>query len=371
MTILILAEAYPSINSKAMSYVHSRSLYYKSLGHDVTVINFKAHQKYTYEGILVIPEADFSNKQNYEIVCAHAPNLKNHIRFLIRHSRLFKKIVFFFHGHEVLRKKNYYNDRFKFTPNPNNKTFNLKGLINSLIGDLYDLLKLKFLRLYFKKLINGGQGYFVSVSDWMYSELKNNLRVNDSFFGNKHRIIHNCANSVFQEFTYKKPERPEADFITIRPFDSPKYCLDIVFRLAQIYPEYKFHVYGSGNFFELNKPPQNLKFFIKDFSQKEMPELLNNYRFALMPTRLDSQGVMVCEMATYGMPVITSNISIAKEMLSDFNRVYFLDNERPRLDANLLSQTENQEAKSNQKFSLKYTIGAELDFFMELVHEKP
>ena len=36
-----------------------------------------------------------------------------------------------------------------------------------------------------------------------------------------------------------------------------------------------------------------------------------------MPTRADAQGVMACEMATFGIPLITSNIDVCKEVFKE------------------------------------------------------
>ena len=40
-----------------------------------------------------------------------------------------------------------------------------------------------------------------------------------------------------------------------------------------------------------------------------------------MPTRLDAQGVMMCEMATFGIPVLTSDIDICQELSQVFKNM--------------------------------------------------
>ena len=44
-----------------------------------------------------------------------------------------------------------------------------------------------------------------------------------------------------------------------------------------------------------------------------------------MPTRTDAQGLMMCEMATYGMPVITTDIPVCHEVLDSFENVSMFD----------------------------------------------
>ncbi len=54
--------------------------------------------------------------------------------------------------------------------------------------------------------------------------------------------------------------------------------------------------------------------------------MANSSRCALMPTRLDAQGVMACELASFGMPLITSDIGICRDVFSSFDNVKFIDN---------------------------------------------
>ena len=100
-------------------------------------------------------------------------------------------------------------------------------------------------------------------------------------------------------------------------------------------------------------------------SQKDIPSLLNKYKCALMPTKYDAQGVMVCEMATFGMPVITSDFEVCVEMLNDFNNVAFLSEaEFSSLKYEQINISEDR--IKNQKFSSKKLVEEELAFFDKL-----
>ena len=48
--------------------------------------------------------------------------------------------------------------------------------------------------------------------------------------------------------------------------------------------------------------------------------------------RADAQGVMACEMATFGIPLITSNIDVCKEVFEGFENVAFIDNNDENTD---------------------------------------
>lgn len=51
-----------------------------------------------------------------------------------------------------------------------------------------------------------------------------------------------------------------------------------------------------------------------------------------MLTRRDTQGVMSCELATYGIPLITSDIPVCHEIFDDFEHVYYLNNDLRNID---------------------------------------
>ncbi|MDC5278200.1 glycosyltransferase family 1 protein, partial [Acinetobacter baumannii] len=81
------------------------------------------------------------------------------------------------------------------------------------------------------------------------------------------------------------------------------------------------------DYFLHNNLPKNVRHIDKFVPQSEIPNLLDNYRGAVMPTRLDAQGVMMCEMASYGIPTIVSDLKVCHEMLDGFSNVYFIPND--------------------------------------------
>ena len=134
MKILIAVADYPSKEKIAMMYVHTRNLYYKKYGIDIEVLNFSAKISYEYEGIKVINLNDFKlNKERYDLLLCHAPNIRNHFFFLKKYNKFFKKIIFFFHGHEVLKINKVYSKPYFYIKS--NK-------IKVLFQDIYDEIKL-------------------------------------------------------------------------------------------------------------------------------------------------------------------------------------------------------------------------------------
>lgn len=351
MRILVLSQAYPSSNNKyAMSYVHTRCVSYLRLGCSVDVLSFSVKDSYLYEGVRVLSEGQVELEQ-YDIVLSHAPNIKNHVRLLSRVSR--KKVVFFFHGHEVLRRRDY----------PTPYTWRKQSLLKQGLISVYDEMKLFFLRLWLHWFSRRNDIGLVFVSDWMRDQFDKNIISSRSFC--RSVVICNSVNPHFEESSYA-PQNIEADFVTIRPLDESKYCLDLVVSLARANPSLKFHVYGRGEFFQYVEKPDNLSWFDCFIPQSDIPALLNRYRAALMPTRYDAQGVMACEMAVYGIPLVTTEIPICKEMLAGFSNVCFLtfDDFSKALDEDVGRSMSDTTLRS--KFSAAVLAQQELSFLDEI-----
>ena len=358
LKILILIEAYPDGSSQPMAFAHSRNQYYLRENHLVTVLAFNSKSRYIIDGIQVLPESDFCKSYDlsyFDIIVSHAPNLKNHIRFLMKYSSQLKKIVFFFHGHEILIKSKYY-------PKPFNKLSHMRPFLYAFKNRVYDCIKVLTLKILFRY-------YFlkrcemVFVSNWLKCEFLRNVTLKLSEIDQISHIIPNSINSVFEKKMYSHDGLRKADFITIRQFDGPKYGIDLVVKIASENPNYEFHIYGNGSYFDYYEYPNNVKIFKQSFRQDEIPALLNQYRAALMPTRLDAQGVMVCEMATFGIPVITSDIPVCREVLHNFSNVLLLSNDRFSFNVEAFLSKITRSSTQNRKYFSENTIAKELALF--------
>lgn len=311
-SILVLAQSYPCPeNIYSLAFVHSRNLEYKKQNIKVTVLNFSTKEDYIYEGIKVVcprGELDFSQ---YDTVVSHAPNLRNHILFLFKNYSKIRKIVFIFHGHEVLHVGKYYPKPYSWE----------KSSENSVLRWAYDSFKLKVL----KKFLNPHKVSIIYVSEWMRAEAHKCLKISSY---TKEIVVHNPINYSFYErkYNYKEQEKI-SDFITIRPLNGSKYAVDLVVALAKKNPDLTFDIYGKGDYFLHNELPHNVRHIDKFIPQNKIPDLLDNYKAVVMPTRLDAQGVMMCEMASYGIPTIVSDLPVCREMLDDFSNVYFIKND--------------------------------------------
>ncbi|MGD6961106.1 glycosyltransferase [Fictibacillus phosphorivorans] len=257
------------------------------------------------------------SEKDYQILISHAPNIKNHIKFINKYSKGFSKIIFVIHGHEVLPLNKYYPRNYNYE----------RSHLKKMTQLIYDKYKLRTLSKIFNKLFEQNKVKIFFVSSWMKEHFLRNIETNLDKVNSNSEIIFNAANEAFINNIYEfDNDNYLADFITIRPLDQPKYGIDLIVKFAENNPKNTFHIYGEGRYFDYHAIPNNVKLFKRFIEQKDIPYLLNKYKCALMPTRLDSQGVMVCEIATYGMPCITSDIPICREMLKDFPNVKFISN---------------------------------------------
>jgi glycosyltransferase involved in cell wall biosynthesis len=366
MKLLVLVADYPSNDGRpSLYYVHTRNKYYISRGIDVAVLNFAAKQNYIIDGIPVYTYESYEERlrnEKFDILVCHAANIRNHYMFLCKYQKLFPKIVFFFHGHEVLR-------RSKVYPRPYNYV-KQDIFLKRFIQDWYDILKLYIWKRTLEKL--AFKSWFIFVSQWMYEEFLKWVKIDSSVIKNHKRIIYNSIGSAFETEYYDKDAEKVYDFVTIRNnLDGAKYCIDIVTNLARRNPKYRFCVVGQGNFYKFNAKPDNLTLIEKYLNHAEIINLLNQSKCALMPTRTDAQGVMACEMATFGIPLITSDVPVCKEIFREFDNVAFINNDFSDIDITPIFEkiTCTQKTYKNRKFFAENTCGKEVELFKRILEE--
>lgn len=317
---LVLVADYPNNEGGvALMYVHVRNKYYIQHEINVTVLNFNTSNDYEIDGIKVISLKSYENANKaYDVLVSHAANLRNHYFFLKKYQKRFAHLIFFFHGHEVVKINEVY-------PKPYNYVAQ-NSLISRAVQHIYDNLKLTVWHQYFPKIAHKSD--FVFVSNCFYNEVKKYLRLSDVDFANHVYIINNCVGKAFEENKYSYSVEKEYDFITIRSrIDESTYCVDLLCQLAERHPQYSFLLIGRGEFFYHYKKPKNLVWINAALNHGELLRYINCSRYALMLTRRDTQGVMSCELATYGIPLITSDLPVCREIFGEGNCVTYVKND--------------------------------------------
>lgn len=361
MKVLIAVQDYPDQNGNAsLMYVHTRNKEYVKNGIYVTVLNFSANEEYCIDEIKVIPISTYlNNAENYDALICHAANIRNHFRFLKKYGMRFPKIIFFFHGHEVLRINKVYSKPYLYMR---------KSSIKYLLQDIYDTFKLCIWKYYFPKVAYKSQ--FVFVSKWMLDEFLKSTKIDFNVIKDRYTITYNCIGKEFENTVYDSKSYKKYDFVTIRGnLDGSKYCIDIVNTIAKINPQFTFLIVGKGEFFNHYAMSENIIWKNTHLTHAQIVDLLRTARCALMPTRTDAQGVMTCEMASIGMPVITSNIPVCHEVFDGFENVKMIDNDNLscNLDA-ILQQLENgMPYKQNEKYYNKNTSKKEIEMIKNII----
>ena len=319
--LLVLVQAYPDNEGKVtLMYVHTRNLGYVENGYDVTVLNFSAQKPYIIDGIPVITLKEYEADNNhYDVLVLHAANIRNHYRFLKKYGDKFEKFLFFYHGHEVLKINRDYSKPYFYVK---------KNFFKKIAQNVYDEIKLSVWKRYIPQITY--KSYFVFVSKWMYDKFLENTRIDSRVLEGKWSITYNNVGIEFEKTLFEKDTgiNKSYDFVTIRNnLDGSKYAIDYVNELAKRNPEARFLVVGKGKFFSYIEKAENLVWENKTMNHQEIIRTAQTARFALMPTRTDAQGLMMCELAAMGMPVITSDIPVCHEVLDDYPNAFFIKND--------------------------------------------
>lgn len=359
MKVLVATVAYPTLDGKRpMYFVHSRNMYYQKSDIAVTVLNFGAKQNYEYDGIKVITFEYFKNHyENYNMLICHAPNLRNHYRFLKKYGNQFPKKVFIFHGHEVLHINKYY---------PLPYDFKRRSRIKYHIQNWYDTFKLVVWKRYF--LANIDTIRLMFVSKFLLNQFLKELRVERKRLLGHVTVISNSIGNYFEEHKYS-PQEIKYDFITIRSdWDNSNYSIDIVTKIASMHPNYQFCIVGNGEYFDYNELPDNIVLLKGNYTHAQLAEFINSSHYALMPTRHDSQGLMSCELAAFGIPLITSDIEVCREIFSDCPNCVLISNDTPDLEI-ALSQLDRNDNKVWDRYYAVNTIFKEIAYIKEYREE--
>lgn len=362
MRLLVLTAFYPipGVTHERM-FVHVRNMYYQEHGADVTVLNFAAQDCYEIDGIKVITIGKYEkDRDKYDIAISHSANVRNHYRFLKKHEREFEHLVFFFHGHETSIFAKDYPKPYSFTPDGK--------LLKRAVQFAYDIFKLKIWRKFYIRLAEKSE--YIFVSDSFFKRVQHNLNITPHDLNNHCHVIHNSVGYFFESANYDVHAAKEYDFISIRSnLDAPQYGMDLFVELARKYNDKKFIIIGKGDFFKYIEMPQNMEWINHTLDHEDMLSYLNSSRCGIMLTRSDTQGVMTCEMATLGMPVISSNIDVCQEILSCFSNVALVSNNVGSIDLEkiLKGLEAGLPYPKCKKYFAKNTIAKELELFQSLV----
>lgn len=365
MKLLILTAFYPIPGgTHERMFVHVRNRYYQENGAKVTVLNFASQTDYTIDGIKVISLGTYENSnEEYDIAVSHSANVRNHYCFLKKYEVRFKHLVFFFHGHEVLYLTKDYPKPFSYTPE--------SKLTKLIIQRSYDEFKIRLWKKYYKELAFKSE--FIYVSNWIFNRFQMNTGITPEELYNHCHVINNSIGEAFEKMSYSITTPKKYDYITIRSnMDGSKYCVDLVVQLAKENPKARFLLIGKGQFFSYNQKPDNVEWINGTLNHDEMLNYLNSSKCSILLTREDTQGVMTCEIAAFGMPVITSDIDVCREIFNKISNVAMISNDGKNIPLEDIygGLAKGLPYQKCDRYFAKQTIQKEMNLFYKVINEK-
>ena len=377
MKIAIITSRYPSDgNPYNHMFVHMRSKEFVKQGEHVQVlVPAKLENEYIFEGIKVkqMPSKEIAKSmKEYDIMYLHLLHLYPLMRtdgWPIYKAIMQKKYPFamYVHGSEVQ----------KYSSRP----FDMD---NSLIGILKRLKKDILLVYFMKKFVNGTKlnklSHFVFPSFWMKDEMENNLNV----IIDKFDVIANGIETDMFKFSNSYDKRYR--ILALRPLSSMKYAVDIAIDIMRFLPrEYSLDIFGKGKY------EKNFKELIKKYSLQErinihntfinkvdMPDFFSKYGISMSTTRMDAQGVSMCEAMSSGLLTVSNNNTAIPEFINDM-KTGILGETPKELADKILEVTSDQNLfenitlngrKSMEEIDVEITCEKELNILKKIANKK-
>lgn len=365
--LIISCYGYPSeLNLYNSGFVHSRALAYQKAGHQVKVFvpdtGVEAAFTYQFEGIEVLTGTTGDLEKEISVfspdrLLIHFIN-RHIMKFLYRNQFSVPSVIWV-HGYEALA---WYRIFFEYK---SLKQFAKLALANSR--------QLFYLHQFISRS-SKGRILFVFVSKWMHRVAsQDTLQTIDHY-----RIIPNPIDSNLFSYQAKTAEARK-HILLVRPFSTGKYANDLAIKailtLAQepCFQDLNFTIVGKGDHFsDLTAPlrkHKNVTLINRFYTQSEMAAAHKTHGILLCPTRMDAQGVSMCEGMMSGLVPITSNNTAIPEFVAD-KISGFLTNNYQEITAKILHLYRNPdlflEMSANAHFYMQEIAGQEKVLKQEL-----
>jgi glycosyltransferase involved in cell wall biosynthesis len=312
--IFILNQSYPNPKSGDVgsAFVHVRAKFYAE-DFDVEVVKITAtEESYVYENIMVTCCKSYPLFLEYlkanrpKIILTHF--CESWMNTAAVNNNI--PIIIWVHGSEA---HSWYRILF------NIHRGNLIGFAKFM---LINTISLRNFHRLIKLSKNSTKIHFVFVSDWM-----RRITFTDTFAStSEYSIIPNPIDTKLFKFV-DKPAELRKKILMIRSFNSSKYANDIsmeaILQLSKktYFNELEFTIYGKGVHWEKLTSKiahlKNVKLINKLVPQSEIPDLHQQHGIFLCPTRMDAQGVSMCEAMSSGLVPITSNNTAIPEFVKN------------------------------------------------------
>lgn len=357
LKITVLTGRYPSENNPySHMFVHTRNVEYVKKGHRVIVlVPAKISVEYEMDGVKVIL-ADVTTLVKYLIdsdrIMIHLllHRFDKNIDAGVLYDAVLKEhlpTVFFIHGIET---QTIWHSRREDI-----KWHNPRTIARWLYRDYYLIKRM------IKTLNNFNKSdfpcKFVSPSKWMLNESRRHTGID---LTSKSLVIPNGIDTERFKFVDRWEKRQQ--LLSIRPLIyKGTSAIDLLIDVAsQLSHDFNLVLYGRGNDEELirnmaDKFINKLHFQLKAefINHQDIPNIHDNHGMYLAVTRMDSQGVSMCEAMASGLPTISFDTCAIPEFIEHNNTGLLAE-------ANNVEQFSNHinELVENRKLFDKLTINA-------------
>lgn len=375
MKVLVITSSYPGPDLfYSDGFVHARVKSYQKY-HMVKVIGvdtkLKSDRVYTHEGIGVHISADLKtfnvnlNSYDTDLIAIHFI----HYSLIPLLLQVKKPIVVFSHGFEILSWKRRIMNYSKLT--------DLRYLLPYIHENRKQLSGMKAL---VNESNRSNTIKFVFVSSWLKGSAEKDLGENIK----NSVVIPNGIDLNTFKFSQKN-ELHRKSFLLIRSFKAKNYANDISIEAILLlsnksyFNSLNIDIYGEGYLFPLLTKKlekfSNVRLHNYYLSQSEMPEVYKQHGIFLCPSRLDSQGVLMCEAMASGLVPITSPIGgILEYTENNFDSYHVLNAKEmaERIDflfhnpKEFLSMSKQARISIEKKCQLDHTVQLELALFKSL-----
>ncbi|NHZ84674.1 MAG: glycosyltransferase [Planctomycetia bacterium] len=292
LKIAIISPNYPTEDSSSFAFVHVRAKLYQKTGAIVRVFLIGEMEiDYKYEGIKVVKNKRTDLRKSIldfqpDVIAIHYPTYKT----IPLVNSLPYPTVAWVHGHEVLW---------------NIQLSSAKSVINYIVKRLVlfprELYQKTIIRNFLRKTYKN-----VFVSKWLLekAQLHTLTRYDNSI------IIPNPVDCKL--FTYKEPINI-TKAIALRGLDSKKYGVDIGIKAFSKQTDSHLTIVGRGKYKKkynilIKRIRSNSMILDRSIPHNKLPEYFRKFGFFVAPSRIEAQGLAMCEAMACGLPVIATKV---------------------------------------------------------------
>lgn len=315
MRIGILTPGYPSPDAAhEYAFVHARARLYAAAGHETSVFVVGDDRTWETDGIAVRAASGRTlstavRAWRPDALAVHAPNF----RTIPVARRIECRQVSWVHGHEAL----FSLRRVHYARGATARVWKAAKLVPM---NLYQLIRVRsFLAT---------QARVVFVSAWMRDAAERHT-------GRHYEravLIPNPVDTAL--FTPRFNPENRRRGISVRALNSTKYGLDLAIRAWSGMAAAELTILGrgplEGRFRRLiERTGSRAVLDARSVPHGEMPLLYAAYGFFLAPSRVEAQGVAMCEAMACGLPVIATRVGGIPEFIDDGVEGYLVPPEDP------------------------------------------